>query len=157
MVGQVHYRNSRNFANSSFEIFVTGRYDVTFVLCDSLDEAVVGVGALVHAGQALKPWVLDDPERHAVLATKLLQLTHHTVSDVRNALGIEAVHHGLDDVESVLDGEVDEVGVDEDVVRRAQLLVVPEEQCRRCLRYFSDLHILSIWLLSFFGLSLVLF
>lgn len=45
-------------------------------------------------------------------------------------LGIEAVHHGLDHVELVLNREVDKVGVDDDLVRRTQRLVVPEEQRR---------------------------
>ena len=44
-------------------------------------------------------------------------------------LCVETVHHAGDDVDLVLDGEVDEVGVDEDVVGRAELHVVLEEQC----------------------------
>ena len=47
---------------------------------------------------------------------------------------IETVHHALHDVYFVLDGEVNEVGVDEDVVRRAEVGVVLEEQRRRRLR-----------------------
>ena len=40
----------------------------------------------------------------------------------------EAVHHGLYDVQLVLDGEVDEVCVHKDQVRRSQLVVVLEKQ-----------------------------
>lgn len=43
-------------------------------------------------------------------------------------LSIEAVHHRLHKVQLGFDGEVDEVGIHQDVVRRPQLCVVLEEQ-----------------------------
>ena len=45
-----------------------------------------------------------------------------------HTLCIETVHHGLHHVQLVLDGEVDEVGVHQDVVRGAQLGVILEKQ-----------------------------
>lgn len=48
-------------------------------------------------------------------------------------LGVEAVHHGLHQVQLGFDGEVDEVGVHQDVVRRPELRVVLEEQTGRML------------------------
>ncbi len=48
-------------------------------------------------------------------------------------LRIQTIQHALDNVQLVLDGEVDEVGVQEDVVGRAELRVVLEEQGRRDL------------------------
>jgi hypothetical protein len=51
----------------------------------------------------------------------------HTLSE-------QAVHCCLDDLKLVLDGYVDEVRVHEYPVRRAQRLVVVEEQRRRDLR-----------------------
>ena len=47
---------------------------------------------------------------------------------------IETVHHSLHDIYFVLDGEVDEVGIDEDVVGWTEIGVVLEEQRRRGLR-----------------------
>ena len=63
-----------------------------------------------------------------MLRPQFFKLRHDAVCDVRNALGIESVHHVLDDVHLVLDGEVDEVGVDQDVKRRPKLSVVLEEK-----------------------------
>ena len=74
------------------------------------------------------------PECHSVLGTELLQLGHHAVGDARNDLGIEAVHRGLDDLQLVLNGKVDKIGVQQDVVRRAQSAVVVEEHGGRHLR-----------------------
>lgn len=48
-------------------------------------------------------------------------------------LGVEAVHHGLHQVQLGFDGEVDEVRVNQDVVRRPELCVVLEEQTGRML------------------------
>ena len=42
-------------------------------------------------------------------------------------LSIEAVHHALSDVQLVLDGKIDEVGINQDVIWRTQLCVVLEE------------------------------
>lgn len=55
-------------------------------------------------------------ERDPVLGPELLQLGHDAVGDVGDALGVEAVHHGLHHVQLILHTEVDEVGVDENVV-----------------------------------------
>ena len=46
---------------------------------------------------------------------------------------IQAVHHCCDNVQFHLDGEVDEVGVNEDVERRSKLRVVGKEHGRRSL------------------------
>ena len=62
-----------------------------------------------------------------MLGSQFLKLRHDTIRDVRDALCIEGVHHVLDDVHLVLDGEVDKVGVHQDVERGSQLGVVLEE------------------------------
>ncbi len=41
---------------------------------------------------------------------------------------IQAIHHRLNDVQLGLDGEVDEIGVDQNVVWWAELSIVLEEQ-----------------------------
>ena len=62
-----------------------------------------------------------------MLGPQFLKLRHDTIRDVRDAFCIEGVHHVLDDVHLVLDGEVDEVGVNQDVERGSKLSVVLEE------------------------------
>lgn len=62
--------------------------------------------------QPLKPGILRQPQRQPILHPELLQLGHHTVRQVRDALPQQTVHGVFEDVEFVLDGEVYEVGVD---------------------------------------------
>lgn len=45
-------------------------------------------------------------------------------------LSIKTVHHALYDIQFVLEGEVDEVGIQEDVVWWTELRVVLEKQGR---------------------------
>jgi len=49
----------------------------------------------------------------------LLYLGYHAVANTRDAFGQHSVHHRVDDVQLVLDGEVDEVGIEQDLVGRA--------------------------------------
>ena len=49
-------------------------------------------------------------------------------------LRVQTVHHGLDQLKLILNGKVDEVGVDDDVVRWTERSVVLEEERRRDLR-----------------------
>ena len=101
----------------------------------ALDEVVVGVRvARAHRRQPREARVLREAERDAVLRPELLELGHHRLGDARDALGVQAVHQRAVDVELVLDREVDEVGVDEHAVRRAERRVVREEEARRRLR-----------------------
>ena len=79
-----------------------------------------------------------------MLGAQLLQLRHHTVGDVRDALGVEGVHHVLDNVHLVLDGEVDEVGVDQNVERRPKLGVVLEEEGTGALDMLCCLELIRI-------------
>lgn len=81
-----------------------------------------------------------------MLGPQLLKLSHDAVCDVRDALCIEGVHHVLDDVHLVLDGEVDEVGVDQDVERGPKLGVILEEERTRTLDMFCCLDL--IWILQ---------
>ena len=107
-------------------------------------QAVVGVGAPVVAGEPLEPGVLGDPERDAVPRPELLQLGHHAVGHARDALGVQAVHHALHQVDLVLDRVVDKVGVDEDVVGRAEALVPAEEEGGRGGLDVADLGLLGL-------------
>lgn len=58
VLGNVHYRHTRNLPYSSFEIFIAGGDDIAFVHHHSANEAVIGIGSLVGTCQALEPRVL---------------------------------------------------------------------------------------------------
>ena len=90
------------------------------------------------------PWIFDHPKSNPMLGSQFLELRHDTIRDVRDALCIEGVHHVLDDVHLILDGEVDEVGIDQDVERGAKLSVVLEEECARTLNMLSGLDLIRI-------------
>lgn len=58
-------------------------------------------------------------------------ITHaKTITNRSLTFGIETVHHPLYNIQFVLNGEVDEVGVNKDMVGGTQLHVVLEEQGR---------------------------
>jgi hypothetical protein len=59
---------------------------------------------------------------------QLFQFCHDTVGDGWDALGEQTVHAGLENVQLVLDAEVDEVGVDQDLIRGAEGHVVLEKE-----------------------------
>lgn len=116
------------------------------MLLASLQKTVVRIGPAVCAGQSLEARVLGQSQGEAVLGAEFLELGHDAVGDAGDALGEEAVHHRLVDLELVLDREVDEVGVDEDVVGRAELCVVLEEHGRGNLRDLLGRRLLGLLL-----------
>lgn len=62
-------------------------------------------------------------------------ITHtKTITNRSLTFGIETVHHPLYNIQLVLNGEVDEVSVNKDMVGGTQLHVVLEEQGRGDLR-----------------------
>lgn len=72
-------------------------------LPDSLDYAVVRIGAFVVAVQSLEPGVFGETQRQAILDSELLKLANDAVSDDGDALSKEAVHSVLEYVQFVLD------------------------------------------------------
>ena len=85
MVLDEHDGHSRYFPDSALEVFVAGRHDEYSVLLDVVDDAIVGVGALVLAGDALEARVFRQPDRHSVLVAQLFELGDHAVGDVGDA------------------------------------------------------------------------
>jgi hypothetical protein len=84
-----------------------------------------------HASlEALEARVLCHAQRHAVLYAHLFELRHHAVGDHGHALCEQAVHRRAHNLQLVFDGKVDKVGVQQDVVGRAQRRVVREEHGR---------------------------
>jgi hypothetical protein len=128
MRDDIHDGHSWYFSNATLEVLIAGGHDVAPMLPHTLHETVISIGPLVVALQSLEPRVFGDPQGQTVLDAELLQLSDHAIGDVGDALAEEAVHAGLEDVQLVLDGEVDEVGVDEDAVGRTEGVVVREEE-----------------------------
>ncbi len=54
-------------------------------LGDPLDEAVVGVSALVATGESFETGILDDFKGNTIFCSQFLQLGHDTISDIRDA------------------------------------------------------------------------
>ena len=71
--------------------------------------------------------------------------------DVWDTLGVQAVHHALYNVHLVFDGEVDEVGVDQNVERRPKLGVVLEEESTGALNMLRCLKLIRILRLTNLG------
>ena len=95
---------------------------------DSIDNTVVGVGALMATLETFPSLVSGDPQCYSVLRAQLLQLAHNTICDNRNAFGIQAVHHGGQHLELLLNSVGEEVGINEDLVWRDEGGVVLEEE-----------------------------
>ena len=128
MARNVHDGHTGDLAYPPPQVFIAGGSDVATMLLDPLTDAVVGVGSFVGAGEPFDPRVLGNLEGDSILVPKLFKLGHDAVGDAGGALGVQTVHHTLDEVDLVSDGEVDEVGIDEDPVGWSELRVVLEEQ-----------------------------
>jgi len=126
-VFEIHNRNSGNFTNSPAEIFVTSRDDKALVLRDSLSDAVVGVGAFMHAGETLESGILGYPEGDLEFGPQLFDFRHDAVGNVWNAFGVETVHHRLPNVQLVLNRKVDKIRVHQNVEGWTQIGVVSEK------------------------------
>ena len=69
---EIHDWHSGDLSDSPLEVLITGGHYVRLVLGDAVHEAVIGVCPLVHAGQPLKPGVLDYPQSNSIFASQLL-------------------------------------------------------------------------------------
>lgn len=128
MLRYIHYRHTRYFPYPILQVLIIRRHNVTFVLSDFIHNAVVSVCALMQARQPFESRIRDYPQRQLVLRPQFLQFSANAIRDVGNALGVEAIHHILDDIEFTFYAEVDEIGIDDNVVWRTQLRVVLEEE-----------------------------
>ena len=74
----------------------------------------------------------------------LLKLSDDAVCDAGNRLGQQTLHQGLEYVHFMLDAEVDEVCVNEHVVRWAQLRVMLEKETHLLLLHLFDLDVVEV-------------
>lgn len=101
------------------------------MLSHPLAYAIIRVRSLVRARQPFESWIFRDSQRDAILLSKLFQLRHDAIRDVRHALRVQAIHHPFHQIDLILDAEVYEVRIDDDVIRRLQQRVVlPEQRAR---------------------------
>ena len=88
--------------------------------------------------QPLPALVPRDPQRDPVLLPQLLQLGHDAVGDDGDAFRVQAVHHRAQQLQLVLHRVAEEVGVDEDRIRRDEGRVVLVEERGGYLWDFAD-------------------
>lgn len=100
------------------------------MLHDPLDNAVVGISALVVAFESFPALVSGDSQRDSILGAEFLQLGHYAGCYYGRGFGVQEVHEGLVKLELCVDGVREEVGVDEDRVGRPQGSVGLEEEGR---------------------------
>lgn len=148
----IHDGHAGDFADAILQVSVVGGYDVALVLRHTIHQTVIGIRALVHARNALETGIFHNFQCHLILLAHFLQLGHHTVGDVWDAFGVQAVHHVLDDVQFIFDAVVHEIRVDQNVVWWTQLGVVLEEEGRARLRFLVHFQLLRVdWFLFAFG------
>jgi hypothetical protein len=130
----IHDWDSWDFPYSSLEVFVaSGNYKATMLLYP-LHNTIISICALVVTFQPLESGIFGDLEGQPVLYSEFLKFPNHAISNVWDALSEEAVHAGLEDVQFVLDGEVDEIGINDDAIGWSQSVIMREEQAGRLLR-----------------------
>lgn len=94
---------------------------------DALNNAIVGIRALVCALQALEAWIACDTQCDAVFWTELFEFGKNTSRDAGDGFGVEAVHHPLNELDFILEAEVNKVGIHQNAVGRSQGGIVLKE------------------------------
>lgn len=94
---------------------------------DALNNAIIGVRALMCALEALKAWIACDTQRDAVFWTELFEFGKNTCRDAGDGFGVEAVHHPLNELDFILEAEVNKVGIHQNAVGRSQGGIVLKE------------------------------
>lgn len=80
----VHQWDTRDLAHAATQFTITRGDNVALVALYPLNDAIIRIGALVRALEALEPWVPSDPKGNAVFGTQLLQFRDHTTGNARN-------------------------------------------------------------------------
>jgi hypothetical protein len=137
MTTNIHARHSRNLPNPSPQLFITSRNNKTSPPRHHLHQTVISITPLAIAGDTFKPRVLGHPQSHFVFGAKFFEFSHNTVGNAGDAFGKKTIHHRSNDFHLISNGKVDKVGVNQDVVRRAKLSVVLEEEGRDGLVYVA--------------------
>lgn len=128
MTTNIHTRHTRNLPYPPPQLLITRRHNKTPPLRHLIHQTIICITSLAPTGNTFESRILRHLQCHLVFGTEFFQFSHDAVGDARDAFGEEAVHHRPNDVHFVSDGEVDEVGIDQDVVGGAQLGVVLEEE-----------------------------
>jgi len=129
----IHDWHARNLPQSPPQIFIHRSNDVTAMGSHDVDNFIISVVPI--SGETHEARVFGQPQCHSELGTELLQLGNDCIRNAWDAFCQQAVHHASHDIQLVFDGEIEEVGIHNDMVWRPQLGVVGEPQSR--LRFGS--------------------
>lgn len=81
-------RHTRNLPYPPLEIAIVCSDKIDSVFLDAVDDAVIGIGALVVALEALPALVAGNAQGNAVLWAELLQLGHDARGDDGRGFGV---------------------------------------------------------------------
>lgn len=101
---------------------------------DPINKTVISIGAFMVTLQPLESRILRHAQRQTVFRSQFFQFRKDAICNDRDAFGVKAVHHCRDHFEFVLDRVRQEVGIDQDGVRRRKGSIVLKEQCGGNLR-----------------------
>lgn len=121
-------RHTGNLSQPPLEIPIVGGNEIDSVFLNTIDNAVIGIGSLVVALEALPALVAGNAQGNAVLGAKLLQLGHDARGDDGCGFGVQQVHEGFVKLELGVHRVREEVGVDKDRVGGAEGGVGLEEE-----------------------------
>lgn len=133
-----HDRNTWHLADPPLQIRIICRHNITLMLHYALNNTVIRVRALVATCETLNPRIAGQPQRNAKLRAQLFELSHNTVCNHRNTLGVQAVHHATHKVKFFLNAKVEKVGINNDLIWRLDGLVVLKEKRRWYLWPMTD-------------------
>ena len=116
MAADVHARYAWNFSYSPSQFLIARRHDEASPLLGHLDQTIICVASLTVAGDTLKPRVLRQPQGNLILGAQLLQLSHDTIGDARNAFSQQTVHHRANHIQLIPNRKVKEIRIDQDMI-----------------------------------------
>lgn len=116
MAADVHARYAWNFSYAPSQFLIARRHDEASPLLGHLDQTIICVASLTVAGDTLKPRVLRQPQGNLILGAQLLQLSHDTIGDARNAFSQQTVHHRANHIQLIPNRKVKEIRIDQDMI-----------------------------------------
>ena len=91
-LGHINNWDTRNLPNTPLKIAIVGGNQINAMFLDAIDNAVVSIGTLVVALEALPALVAGNAQGDAVFGAEFFQLGHDARGDYGRSFGIEEVH-----------------------------------------------------------------
>lgn len=123
MAGDIHDRNSNDFPQPPFQVFIASRDNEASVRITSVYKTVIRISPFMRTLQTFEATVACDAERESVFFWEFLQFRNDALCDVDDHRGTKAIESTLHDVQLICDGEVDEIGIEKDAERRPKIAV----------------------------------